>query len=52
MGVGLLRGIHPKNKKGTWSVGFVREPAARLVVLAGAALFGLLQRGQKGKRHR
>jgi hypothetical protein len=50
MGVGLLRGIDPKNKKGTWSVGFVSEPATRFVVLAGATPLGLLQRRQKGKR--
>ena len=30
----------------------VPEPAARLVILAGAALLGLLQRRQKGKRRR
>jgi hypothetical protein len=30
----------------------VPEPAARLVVLAGAALLGMLQRKQKGKRRR
>ena len=30
----------------------VPEPSARLVVLAGAALLGLLERRQKGKRRR